>query len=181
MASRTAVSLAAVALLAPLLGCAALGLGVARALPDGRRECPGSLVPTQQIAGEFLLRQRVRVRGEGLDWQLTLVAQKRGDTLVLIGLDAFGGKQFVLTQRGSEVAIERPRGRLPLPPIDLLRDLQRARLAPAEPEAGVRLVRSGDGAVTIEHTDCGYSATFVTIDATSLPGAGAAPPPGAGG
>ena len=38
--------------------------------------------PTQQIAGEFLLRQRVRVQGEDLDWRLTLVAQKRGDTLV---------------------------------------------------------------------------------------------------
>ena len=154
----------------PLLGCASLGLSLARGLPDQRRECPGALVPTQQIEGEFRLRQRVRVQGEDLDWRLTLVAQKRGDTLILIGLDAFGAKEFVLTQSGSEVVVERPRGRLPLPPIDLLRDLQRARFSPvaATPEPEVTLLRSDDGAVTIEHARCGYTTTWVAFEETPL-------------
>ena len=37
----------------------------------------------------------------------------------------------MLTQQGTDVVVERPRGRLPLPPIDLLRDLHRARFSPA--------------------------------------------------
>jgi len=154
----------------PLLGCASLGLDLARGLPDQRRECPGALVATQQIEGEFLLRQRVRVQGEGLDWRLALVVQKRGDTLILIGLDAFGAKEFVLTQTGSDVVVERPRGRLPLPPINLLRDLHRVRFSPvaAAPEPEVTLLRSDDGAVTIEHARCGYTATWVAFEETPL-------------
>ena len=101
--------------LLPALGCAWLGLGLARVLPDAARECPGRLLPTQQIEGEFRSRQRVRVQGEDLDWRLELVAEKRADVLVLVGLDAFGGKLFAVTQRGTEISVERPRGRLPLP------------------------------------------------------------------
>jgi hypothetical protein len=165
-------------LAAALLGCASLGLGLARTLPDAGRECPGQLAPTQSIAGDFLLRQQVRVQGEDLDWQLELVTQKRGSQLILIGLDGFGGKQFVLTQTGSELALERPRGRLPFPPINLLRDWQRVRaFTPgAAPEPGVTLQRRADGAVTIEHADCGYRATFVAFEETPLPSADAAPP-----
>jgi len=152
----------------PLMGCASLGLGLARALPDGGRECPGALVPTQQIEGEFLLRQHVRVQGENLDWRLALVAQKRGDTLILIALDAFGAKEFVLTQHGSDVVVERPRGRLPFPPINLLRDLHRARFSPgaAASEPDVTLLRSEDGAVTIQHARCGYTATWIALGET---------------
>jgi hypothetical protein len=171
-------ALAGLACLAPLLGCASLGLGLSRALPDAGRECPGALVPTQQIAGEFLLRQRVRVQGEDLDWQLALVAQKRGDELILIGLDAFGGKQFVLTQIGSDVVVERPRGRLPFPPINLLRDWQRVRLPPRAEGVGdgVVLLRGADGAVIVEHARCGYRATFVAFEETPLPASGGGRP-----
>jgi hypothetical protein len=152
------------------MGCASLGLGLARALPDQRRECPGVVVPTQQIEGEFLSRQRVRVQAEGLDWRLTLVIQKRGDTLILVGLDAFGAKEFVLTQSGSDVVVERPRGRLPLSPTDLLRDLHRTRFARggSESEDGVTLQRSADGAVTIQHARCGYTTTWIAFDETPL-------------
>jgi hypothetical protein len=96
----------------------------------------------------------------------------------LIGLDAFGGKQFRLTQTGSEVAVERPRGRLPLPPINLLLDWQRVRLAMpgAAPEAGVSVTRADDGFVTIEHASCGYRVTFVTLEETPLPVPAGAPP-----
>jgi len=158
------------ALAAAACGCASLGLGVARSLPDGGPACPGTPLASGEIAGEFLLEQRVRVQGEGLDWQFALVAQKRGDTLVLIGLDAFGGKLFVLTQSGREVSLERPRGRLPFSPEILLRDWQRARRATpdAEPEAGVTLVHAADGSVAVEHARCGYRATFVTVAERTL-------------
>jgi hypothetical protein len=178
VSSRIRIALALLACLAPLFGCASLGLGLSRSLPDGGRECPGVLVPTQQIEGEFLQRQSVRVQGDGIDWRLSLVAQKRGDSLLLIGLDAFGGKQFRVTQTGSEVAVERPRGRLPLPPVNLLLDWQRVRLAKpgAAPEAGVSITRAADGGVTIEHASCGYRVTFVALEETRLPvPAGAAP------
>ena len=161
---------ACLAWLWPLLGCASLGLGLARSLPDERSECPGALVPTQQIEGEFRWRQRVRVQAEDLDWRLTLVVQKRGDTLILVGLDAFGAKEFVLTQNGSDVVVERPRGRLPLPPINLLRDLHRARFSrgAATSDDGVTLLRSDDGGVTIQHARCGYTATWVAFEETPL-------------
>jgi len=176
--SQARRGLAALAALAATLGCASLGLGLARALPDGGRECPGALVPTQQIAGDFMQRQGVRVQGADLDWQLSLVAQKRGDELILIGLDAFGAKQFVLTQLGSQVVVDRPRGRLPFPPINLLRDWQRARAAPAAgSEPDVTLRRSADGSVTIEHARCGYRATFVTLEEAPLPALEEAPLP----
>jgi hypothetical protein len=151
-------------------GCASLALGLASALPDGGRDCPGALLPTRQIEGEFQIRLRARAQGDDLDWRLELVAQKRGDALVLIGLDAFGAKSFVLTQRGSEVSVERPRGRLPLPPIDLLRDLHRARFLPetAPPEPGVAIERPSRDEVTIEHERCGYRLRLVTLEQTSL-------------
>jgi len=160
--------------LLPVMGCASLGLGLARVLPDGGRECPGRLLPTQQIEGEFRIRQRARVQGEGLDWRLGLVAQKRGDVLVLVGLDAFGAKLFTVTQHGIEVTVERPRGRLPLPPIDLLRDLHRARFASehAPPEPGVTLERPSRDEVTIEHERCGYRTRLVTFEDVPLPARG---------
>ena len=177
MASRAAAALAALVGCAAWLGCASLGLGLARGLPDGGPACPGALAPTQALADGVLLEQRVRVQGEGLDWQLSLAARQRGDTLVLIGLDAFGAKLFVLTQTAAQVAVDRPRGRLPFSPELLLRDWQRARLATAgaEPEAGVTLVHGADGSIAIEHARCGYRATFVTLAETPLP-APAAPP-----
>ena len=161
----------ALACLLPLLGCASLGLALSRALPDGGRECPGRLLPTEQIEAGLRIRQSVRVQGEDLDWRIDLVAQKRGDALVLIGLDAFGAKSFVVTQRGSQVSVERPRGRLPLPPIDLLRDFHRAWLLPetAPPEPGARMERPSRDEVTIDHEACGYRIRLVTLERAPLP------------
>jgi len=117
------------------------------------------------------LEQNVRAQGEGFDWALTLVTQKRGPTLVLVGLDPFGAKLFTLTQRGTEVTVERPTGRLPLPPINLLRDLHRVRLSQAgtPPEPGVTIVLEGTGALRIHHAACGYDTTLVTVREDALP------------
>jgi hypothetical protein len=159
---------AALALALP--GCATLGLALSRALPDRGHECPGPLVPTEEMHAEFLLEQDVRVQGDGLDWALTLVSQKRGPTLVLVGLDPFGAKLFTLTQRGTEISVERPGGRLPLPPVNLLRDLHRARFgrpgAPLEP--GVTIESLGPGSVRIQHAECGYETTLVTLKEQAL-------------
>lgn len=178
MARAAAAAGLCLAWLLPVMGCASLGLGLARALPDAGHECPGPLVPTQEIEGDFRIRQRVRVQGEDLDWRLELIAQKRGDELVLVGLDTFGGKSFVVTQRGTDVSVERPRGRLPLPPIDLLRDFHRARLISedAPPEPGVRLERPNLGEVSIEHERCGYRALLVTLEEAPLPPRGGTGP-----
>jgi hypothetical protein len=155
-----------------IFGCASLGLGVARLLPDGARECPGRLPPIEPLEDDFRVRQRVRVQGEDLDWQLELVAEKRADVLVLVGLDPFGGELFAVRQRGSEVRVERPRGRLPRPPTDLLRDFQRARLVGAPPEPEIRLERPQPGEVTIEHERCGYRTRLVTLEDEPLPARG---------
>jgi hypothetical protein len=116
------------------------------------------------------LRQNVRVQGEGLDWALTLVSQKRGPSLVLVGLDPFGAKLFTLTQRGSAVTVERPSGRLPLPPVNLLRDLQRTRFGRpgTPPEPGVTIASDEPGTIRIHHDGCGYDTTFVTVKEEDL-------------
>ena len=170
MISKRAAALCVIALVGGT-GCASLGLGIARLLPDGACECPGRLPPSQQLEGDFRVRQRARVQGDGLDWRLELVAEKRGDALVLLGLDAFGGKLFAVSQQGEKVAVERQRGRLPRPPVDLLRDFYRARPAsPAEaPEPGIRIERPRPGEVSIQHERCGYRTRLVTLEETPLP------------
>lgn len=108
-----------------LLGAGCLHLpGRARAIPD----CPGEWVSTQAIAGDFLLRQRLIVtRGDGV-FALQLVAQKRGDELLLLGLHPFGAKLFTLRQRGLETSVDAvPAPALEVPPLNVLRDLHRAR------------------------------------------------------
>lgn len=108
-----------------LLGTGCLHLpGRVRAIPD----CPGEWVSTQAIAGDFLLRQRLIVtRGDGV-FALHLVAQKRGDELLLLGLHPFGAKLFTLRQRGLETSVDAvPAPALEVPPLNVLRDLHRAR------------------------------------------------------
>lgn len=95
-----------------------------RALPD----CPGQWVATEAIAGDFLLRQRVRIEAAARVFSLQLVVQKRGDELVLVGLDPFGAKLFTVRQRGLEVSVDAvPPPVLEVAPLNLLRDLHRER------------------------------------------------------
>jgi hypothetical protein len=123
-----------------LLASALLGAGCAhlpgrgRAVPD----CPGEFAPTGAIAGDFLVRQRLLVSHGGAVFALHLVAQKRGDELLLLGLHPFGAKLFTLRQRGVETSIEAvPAPALEVPPLNVLRDFHRARflgLAGADPD-----------------------------------------------
>lgn len=145
-----AMGLAGAALMGGCAGCP-LPIGRIR-LPD----CPGPLVSTQALpAGDFRVREQVRVTGSGVDLGLDVVAEKRGDRLVVVALSVFGTQLFTVTQRGEEVEFAAPlRHGLPVPPRNLLRDLHAARFA--DPAAPARAV--------VERPDCGYTAVFVRVE-----------------
>jgi hypothetical protein len=141
---------ALIAIAASALGCAWLSVATAPRID----ECEGPLVPVAEIpGGDLTLRERVRIAGQGVDLGLELLAERRGDRLVVVGFNAFGARVFSLVQQGSEI-VERdePLGRaLPIPPDNVLRDLHAARFSAAENPLRVEVRRPG----------CGYTATFV--------------------
>jgi len=141
-----------------LLAAALLGAGClhARAVP----ECPGEWVSTEAIEGDFIVRQRLLVSRGDRVFALHLVAQKRGDELLLLGLHPFGAKLFTLRQRGLATSVDAaPAPVLEVPPLNVLRDFHRA-----------RLVGHGVGSrVTIEHDACGYRAELTTLSEQALP------------
>jgi hypothetical protein len=114
-----------------------------RHLPWGARavhECPGALVPTQEIEGEFLLREHLRVTAGDRAFGFELAVQKRGDELVLVGLHPLGAKLFSVRQVGSEVSVEaHPAPALEVPPENVLRDVHRVHFfdLPQPPSDGV--------------------------------------------
>lgn len=134
-----------------LLLCAALALGCA-----GRRHAVnvppqemGSLVPTGEIRGAFLYRQRVTARRPGHDEvSFDAVLQKQGDTLTMLGLTPFGTRAFVLQQRGLAVEFTSYMpGELPFPPRFILLDLHRTlfvTLGAQPPDGERRGVRDGE-------------------------------------
>ncbi|MBM4335247.1 MAG: DUF3261 domain-containing protein [Deltaproteobacteria bacterium] len=118
---------------------------------------------TADLASDFLIHERIRVRGHRVDEAYGLVAQKSGDRLVLIGLTPFGATAFTLVQVGLEVQSESRLGRaLPVPPENVLRDFHRAHfLATDVAELENRRVRRDpDGVVHISSDACGYEATL---------------------
>ena len=66
-------------------------------------DCPGSLRPTHEIEGDWVIHERIRVRGGEVDESYGLVVQKTGPRLVLVGLTPFGAKAFSVTQIGVEI------------------------------------------------------------------------------
>ncbi len=160
---RSAVALTLFA----LLGCRHLPLPLPRIA-----ECPGSLVPTQEIAGDWRIHERIRVRGERVDEAYGLVVEKTGDRLVLVGLTPFGATAFSLSQIGVEVESASKLGRaLPVPPENVLRDFHRAHfLAPDDSGFEGRLVRrDADGTVHITSARCGYQSTLVPVGRDPIP------------
>jgi len=137
-------------------GCAGSLLGGPPRLAD----CPGSLVDTAQIpGGDFLLRERVRIAGGDVDLGLELLAERRGDRLVVVAFNAFGARIFSAVQHGLAVETESPLGRaLPVPSENVLRDLHHARFV--HPETGER--------VEVRRPGCDYTATFVRVERREL-------------
>ena len=153
------------ALLVVVVACGAgLGCRTLRHVldpPPRLAPCRGPIAPVAALpGGDFLLRERVRVRGDGVDAGFELVAERRGDRLVLVGLNAFGAEAFQLIQQGLDVESASDLGPLlPVPPENLLRDLHAARLARPHGPQRVEVARPG----------CGYTATFVRVERRRLP------------
>ena len=140
-----------------LAACLALGLVSCVTLAGLRgravTSCPGTLVSTREIPGEFLLRERVRITVGDQVIAFQQVVQKRGDELLLIGLHPLGAKLFSVVQRGVDTTIEAaPAPVLEVPPENLLADLHRRRfrvLTGAGPEGEFRGSDAGGGIVEV--------------------------------
>ena len=88
---------------------------------------------------------RYRVSSRGKDFALTLAAEKRGERLVLLGIDPLGTSVFALVQEGTEVHRERHlRPLFPFAPENVLRDLILARWAPLAETRDATWTREGD-------------------------------------
>jgi hypothetical protein len=141
--------LAALLLAAP--GCATLRFWLDP--PPRLAACPGPIPGLDALPpGDLVWHDRVRYRGSdgAVDAGFALVAEKRGERLVLVGLDRFGGRAFSVTQAASVIEADARMGRLlAVPPETVLRDWHALRAAGAEQ---LRLARP----------ECGYEANFVT-------------------
>lgn len=101
--------------------------------PDGLR-ASGALLPAGALPGTLFMRQWVTIRwgdddgdgdGEG-EVSFEAVLQKRGDTLLLLGLDALGRIGFRIALEDERVSLENRSGReLPFAPEYILADVQR--------------------------------------------------------
>jgi len=163
--------------LAMLVALGALGAACAWT-PLGPRaieRCRGTLVPTEAIAGDFLLQHRLRVLATDLDFPFQTVLQKQNDELVFIGVNALGSKLFTVTQRGTETEVDAlPAALLPISPLNLLRDMQRVLFlrTPSSAAAGVFVEESmidGRERWTVRHPRCGYTLEVEAIAERTLP------------
>jgi hypothetical protein len=138
------------------VGCASLPL----ARPPRLADCAGPLLAAAQIpGGDFRLRERVRIAGGEVDLGLELLAERRGDRLVVVAFNAFGARVFSAVQQGLAVETDSPLGRaLAVPPENVLRDLHHARFF--HPESGER--------VEVRRAGCDYTATFVRVERSAL-------------
>lgn len=146
----------AVALLQGLLlagtGCAFL-LG---RMPPRLADCPGPIPDIRELPpGDWRLRERVRVEGDGVDVGLDLAVEKIGDRLTMVGFHPLGAKAFSLVQEDGRVEVEAHLGRaLQVPPENLLRDFHAAERG--DPEAPPRVQHS--------RLECGYRVTFARAE-----------------
>jgi hypothetical protein len=153
---RRAAGAACVALAAT--GCALLRIP---RLPPRLADCPAPLASTASLPpGDFRLRDQARFVGRSVDAGFDLVVEKHGRRVVVVGLDPFGTRAFSVVQEGTDVEARSFLGpALAVPPENVLRDLHAARFA--DPHAPAR--------VTVERPECGYTATFVTVERSGLP------------
>jgi hypothetical protein len=147
--SRRRAAVALLAGAASALACASLGLRALPRLPA----CPGPIPSTAALpAGDLVWQDRIRYRGGEVDAGFSLVAEKRGAALVLVGMNAFGARAFSVTQEGERIDADPRLGpALEVPPETVLRDWHAARATGTEAPATLELARP----------ECGYRATFV--------------------
>jgi hypothetical protein len=154
--ARLAAALFAAAAAAATGACSLASFYALPRLPS----CPGPIPSTDTLPpGDLVWRDRVRYRGGGVDAGFALIAEKRGDRLVLVGLNAFGARAFSVTQERGQVEADARLGRaLEVPPETVLRDWHAARAAGDEAPATLELARP----------ECGYRATFVAESRSAL-------------
>ena len=129
----------------------------------GLASCPGPLVSTEALLGDFLWRERVRYRAEDVEASFEFVVQKHGNTLIVVGLNEFGAKAFVVTQRGLEIDARSLLGPVEIvPPRTALHDLHRARLTPPDTVAA----EAED--ITLRPPGCGYAVTCSRLSTQRL-------------
>ena len=147
-------------LLLPFATTGCLTLSLLLHPPPRLSACPGPIPSTSALpGGDLVWRDRVRYRGGEVDAGFTLVAEKRGERLVLVGLNAFGARAFSVTQEQLRVEADARLGRaLQVPPETVLRDWHALRAAGAEPPATLELARP----------ECGYVATFAAEESRPL-------------
>jgi hypothetical protein len=117
---------------------------------------------------DFALQARYRATSGGRSEALLLVAEKRGDRLVLAGVDPLGHLVFALTQTGADVRRDRHvRALFPFAPENALRDLERVRFPAAAAAAGPARdearVERRDGLHRIARPSCEWEATLAIL------------------
>jgi hypothetical protein len=118
---------------------------------------------TDEIHGDFVLRLRVRVVAEKVDFPFQLIVQKRDRELVLIGLSPLGAKLFTTVQTGLDTRVDAlPGAVLPIPPLNVLRDLHRLRFSEASPP-----IATGETA-ELRNARCGYTISFEALTEAPL-------------
>jgi hypothetical protein len=139
--------------------------------PPNLADCPGRLRSTQEIEGDWVIHERLRVSGGGVDESYGLVIQKTGPKLVVLGLTPFGAKAFSVVQIGVQTWAESYLGPASaVPPENVLRDLHRALfLTIDDPALEPRAVsRDAEGAVHVTAKECGYEAVLAPVSATPI-------------
>jgi hypothetical protein len=115
-------------------------------------EYPGELVPSDEIPGNFLMRQNLRFVAGDREGSLEVVIQKHCAEILVIGLTPFGSRVFTIRQHGTEVSAESHLpGTWPFPPQNVLIDIHRVYFLPTPsppPKDGLREVRRGSELVT---------------------------------
>jgi hypothetical protein len=172
MPSRALVALGLA--LAMSLACAWLPIG-----PRAIGDCPGPLVATEEIPGNFLVQHRLRAVAEDVDFPLRSVLQKQQGEIVFIGSSALGAKLFTVRQTGRQTEVEAlPAAVLPIAPLNLLRDLHRVMFAAEaggdgnglEPRAVVeRSDGGGSKRALVRHPACGYTLEVEELHRQALP------------
>jgi hypothetical protein len=110
--------------LAAALSSVACG-GPTRVAPPPRP--PGVLHAPADYAADFVIDQRVTASFEEEHQSFRAILEKRGDSLVMVGLGPHGGRAFVLSQHGTDVTFESQLPEeLPFPPEYMLLDVHRA-------------------------------------------------------
>jgi len=134
------------ALLAAILAGLATGCGAAdRSLVLSTRDpadYPCVLHDPHTLGRDFTVRQNLKIHavhdGKPVDGDLEAIVQKRGDTLLIMGLGPMNVKAFTIEQRGERIEFHQFVGpELPFSPRNILVDVHRVffkRLPPPAPE-----------------------------------------------